>query len=606
MSQSDGIPSGLVLAGRRGDQRASAVDAAVGVVSRKMRAPSSDRTGRPPKALPSVREVSSPLPVKPRIPLSRVLDALGETFLELVGGDVRAAGHVTGLDIYDAVEGTEVSARSIVFGVGLRDVGEISALLRDLGRWDAAALVVRAPVPTNAETERAIRKSGVALLGLTPGASWARLAAMLRTLLAEVDIESEPSGTIAGLPSGDLFALANAVAALVDAPVTIEDKDLNVLAFSGRQGEADTSRIETILGRKVPEHLATALERSGVLQELYASAEVVTIDAGAAGAEAIAKPRVAVAVRAGDDLLGSIWAVVDQPLSEDRARALQDAAKVASLHILRMRAGADIERRLRQDLVARALEGGAAAPEALGKIGLLGRQIVVIALGVMPSEGEAGSQPSSTAVRQRLADAFALHMAATAPRAIVAPLGDVAYCLFPVAGPTEAAPQRVARLITTFLARTGPRMPAVAGIGPAAADPGQLARSRVGADRALRVLLHRGRSGAVATTADVIADALLLDLADIVAARGDHLGGPVARLLEHDLRHNGQLLHTLRCWLESFGDVTQAAERAYVHPNTFRYRLKRLSEVGQIDLASDTDRFAAMLHLRLMAHELPT
>ena len=62
-------------------------------------------------------------------------------------------------------------------------------------------------------------------------------------------------------------------------------------------------------------------------------------------------PRVAVAVRAGDVVLGSIWAAVPAPLSDDRMRALRDAARLVALHMLRIRAGEDVERRLRADLL---------------------------------------------------------------------------------------------------------------------------------------------------------------------------------------------------------------------------------------------------------------
>jgi DNA-binding PucR family transcriptional regulator len=59
-------------------------------------------------------------------------------------------------------------------------------------------------------------------------------------------------------------------------------------------------------------------------------------------------------------------------------------------------------------------------------------------------------------------------------------------------------------------------------------------------------------------------------------------------------------VHTLRCWLDAFGDVPAAAERAHVHPNTFRYRLRRLAEVAGLDLSDPDQRFAAMLQLRLL------
>ena len=72
--------------------------------------------------------------------------------------------------------------------------------------------------------------------------------------------------------------MANAVAALIDAPVTIEDRSSRVLAFSGRQDEADLSRVETILGRQVPERYARLLTERGVFRELYRSDQPVYIE----------------------------------------------------------------------------------------------------------------------------------------------------------------------------------------------------------------------------------------------------------------------------------------------------------------------------------------
>ena len=124
----------------------------------------------------------------------------------------------------------------------------------------------------------AAAESGVALLGLTRGASWAQLAALLRSLLAEGDVGDAEPETLGGMPSGDLFTLANAIAALLDAPITIEDRSSRVLAFSGRQDEADPSRVETILGRQVPERYSRLLSDRGVFRDLYRSNQPLWVE----------------------------------------------------------------------------------------------------------------------------------------------------------------------------------------------------------------------------------------------------------------------------------------------------------------------------------------
>jgi DNA-binding PucR family transcriptional regulator len=102
----------------------------------------------------------------------------------------------------------------------------------------------------------------------------------------------------------------------------------------------------------------------------------------------------------------------------------------------------------------------------------------------------------------------------------------------------------------------------------------------------------------VARLADVHAEALLMELRDLAAAHGDRLTGPVARLSAYDAEHGTNLVETLRAWLDAFGDVTAASAAMFVHANTFRYRLRRLTEVSGIDLTDQEQRFAAMLQLR--------
>jgi DNA-binding PucR family transcriptional regulator len=59
-------------------------------------------------------------------------------------------------------------------------------------------------------------------------------------------------------------------------------------------------------------------------------------------------------------------------------------------------------------------------------------------------------------------------------------------------------------------------------------------------------------------------------------------------------------LETLREYLAAFGDVPLAAERLQVHPNTFRYRLRRLVEMFDVDLEDPDTRLLLHLQLRLM------
>src|SRR5690606_8536910 len=125
-----------------------------------------------------------------------------------------------------------------------------------------------------------------------------------------------------------------------------------------------------------------------------------------------------------------------------------------------------------------------------------------------------------------------------------------------------------------------------------------IAHSRAQARRVLRVLSERPGHRRIARLRDVETESLLLDLRDLRSSRGDITAGVLAPLMEYEHTHGAHLVETLAAWLDSFGDVRAAAAACFVHPNTFRYRLRRVVEVGGIDVSDPDARFAAMLELR--------
>jgi DNA-binding PucR family transcriptional regulator len=150
-----------------------------------------------------------------------------------------------------------------------------------------------------------------------------------------------------------------------------------------------------------------------------------------------------------------------------------------------------------------------------------------------------------------------------------------------------------------FVDYTDPSHAYLVGIGRPTRSFADIARSRTDADKALRVLRNDTRGRKVARFVDVLVDSLLLRLVDLVVEDENMVLGPLAALVAYDQRHHTNLLETLRAFLDSLGDVSLAAKSVHVHANTFRYRLRRLSAIGRIDLDSPETRFETMLRLRL-------
>ncbi|WP_343240752.1 MULTISPECIES: helix-turn-helix domain-containing protein [unclassified Streptomyces] len=517
--------------------------------------------------------------------LARVLEELGSTLLHLVCGELPQK-EIGGVVIHDPLDEPELPDNALVLGVGLRD--DLPGVVARLGGRGAVGLVVRGPVEPDEQLVAASRDAGVAVLAFTRGATWNHLTGMLRTLTAE----SDPYDANGHTRSGDLFAVANAIAALLDAPVTIEDRNSRLLAFSSRQEEVDPSRVQTILGRQVPVHYTRILEERGVFQAIYRSNRPVFV---APLPESGELPRVAIAVRAGDEILGTIWAVVPEPLDQERTESLFEASKLVAMHMVWQRADADSERRLRADLLSAALGNGPGSREAVQRLGLRDERAIVMALTAAPAATEAPAQAGAD--RKRLADAFAMHLAAAHPRSVAALIGDVAYGILPLA--RHDAEERPRVIAAEFLARVGSRLRPLIGVGRLADDISALARSRSSAEQALRVLRAGVLDQQVALFDEVHVEALLLELADLVP-QADLPSGAIARIVAYDSDHQANLAETLRAWLDAFGDVAEASAAMFVHPSTFRYRLRRAAEVGAIDLGDTNARLAAMVQLRLM------
>jgi DNA-binding PucR family transcriptional regulator len=76
------------------------------------------------------------------------------------------------------------------------------------------------------------------------------------------------------------------------------------------------------------------------------------------------------------------------------------------------------------------------------------------------------------------------------------------------------------------------------------------------------------------------------------------LENPLRRLQEHDRASGSRLGETLKTWLDHNCESASAAAALHLHPNSLRYRLKRVQEVSGLEL--DDARVRALAHLLLV------
>lgn len=507
----------------------------------------------------------------PMTTVQGVVDRVGPTLLRAV---VLPEEPEAVTDVVIAEPGRQAAAGDLLLGVTAGTAKEAATLVRKAGEARAAGVVLKPPIGES--VRRAARSAGVALIEVHSQTAWAQLVWLLRTVLDAAESEQVNDEDPAAGALGDLFRLADAAAAIVDAPVTIEDANSRVLAYSARQDLTDPDRVSTIMGRRQPDEVLAKFRSKGVFRELSKGRSPIFVPAQRDGT----LPRLIVPIRMGGELLGSMWAVVREQVSEERAAAFADAGPVVALHLLRRRARTDAERKRTAETLRGLLDGTGSQRLAVAELGLpdVPHRVIAIDAGGRSAPGEADAEGVRLALFERITTGFSRLRA-------VAELGGVLYVLLPEQqwpGFAETLDDQDIR-------------PLVA--AGTACQIGSLATSRAQADETLLLL----RAGLLAEHSAAYEQAWTVLALHRAASAAEQAGvtelGPIQVLRAADAEGTSSYIDTLYAWLRHPGEPRAAAEELRIHPNTLRYRVRKIVELTGVSLDDPDIRLALLVQL---------
>ncbi|GHP18410.1 hypothetical protein RN2511_031460 [Rhodococcus sp. NKCM2511] len=364
------------------------------------------------------------------------------------------------------------------------------------------------------------------------------------------------------MTTADLSALADATAAAVGGAVSVMDPAGYVVAYSSLPGQPiDDVRRDGILGKQVPaEYMAHHTD-----EDFRRSSTVRVV------AVAGVLPRLAVPVTSGDEYLGSIWCIVPSvavspPESATRA-ALQRAAAEA-VPLLSRRPQADVVEKPRaRELLT---DPVAVTPE--------GQLYTVLATRLQSDRPEA----AASRLRGMLELTFGQQQDSGAVVLDGAVFLVVQSELFAV-GEFEPVRRR---------AMSALGIPVTFAIGGPEERP---VTARVHAQWALDACQD---SSPTVVFDDIRVDATLRRAG--AALSGLPLALPaVERMLSCDASEGTEYAATVLALLAHESNVAAAAASLYLHPNTFRYRLRRTKELFGLDLDDVDTRLLVWMSLRL-------
>jgi DNA-binding PucR family transcriptional regulator len=516
--------------------------------------------------------------------LGQLLLALDRTMVTLVeaprGLDM-PVGSVALVDADDVRLGLAVGPGSadLFFLLGMSDAEAVRSIEQQLGGTGRVPAAIFVKEPSEAAVKRAVAL-GTAVVAVEPRARWELLYKLVNHAFEHHGDRGDPlyaSGT-------DLFGLAQSIADRTRGMISIEDADSHVLAYSASSDEADELRRLTILGRAgPPEHLEW-IGQWGIFDALRASTDVVRV---AERPELGLRPRLAAGIHLSSNdarrrpaFAGTIWLQQGSaPLADDVEDILRGGAVLAARIMSRLAAAPTTHTVRVQELLGLGVDNT--------DIGAIARELGITADGRVALIGFRSMDAPVPA------DVIALSASAFRADAQVASTGDRVYVLLPKTGAASSVTSWVRGVVAALRRELGLTLRAViaapvTGFAGAAAARADVDRVFDSAER------HPGAIGQVTSLDEARTTVLLDEIVSQVAGQSRLVDPRVRRLREKD----PMLADTLRAYLDGFGDIAAVAQRLHVHPNTVRYRVRRIEKLLSTSLADPDDRLVLALGLR--------
>ncbi|CAI3793663.1 PucR family transcriptional regulator [Pseudarthrobacter sp. MM222] len=524
--------------------------------------------------------------------LADVARSAGSEILSLIEMPADSRQLVAGSVLYDSTAPPARFPGAVALAIGLSLSGKrLRAKIRELSEAGYVAVVYKTNGASDESLRAAARETGMALFRASDSVPWHQLAEIMD---AAVIPHRQSGRTLVDIRPGDLFDLANTVAAQAGGAIAIADPEQTILAYSTLPDQPiDETRRSSILRLHVPHSVETDRD----YRRVHASSNPLNV-----ATEDPLLRRTAIAIRAGDAVLGSLWLLeLAEHSNEGADRILREAANVAALHILHKRTTyvSNLTRQI--DLVQPLLFEPERAELAAIRLGISAGSVRVAALGIWPADAIAAETLQS---RLRLFDTVRTACAIRLPSAVCGLSDNIVYIVLPQTTESSRQFQRTALLKIVQNARRLLARPVLAALGTAAPID-RLAQSRVNAELVLSELVRNVTEGRIsADSDDVVADddslgsrLQLRRMVSSLTTAGQLPGAIALRIAEYDQQHKKAFEETIHAYLSCGGNAIEAAKSLDVHVNTVRYRLSRVESLFGIDLDDAETRLLVWLQL---------
>jgi DNA-binding PucR family transcriptional regulator len=392
----------------------------------------------------------------------------------------------------------------------------------------------------------------------------------------------------------NLEEFAEAIRQELQCPITIEDANHRLLAYSLHDEKTDPARIATIIGRRVPEKVINQLWKEGAIPALLCTTEPVRVKCID---EVGLDNRVAISIWKQKEVIGFIWALeTEKPLSEKQMAILKNAAEAATNELLQLQ----VRNRKKEDRVQgflwQLLTGH------LKETGEIIEGFHTLKITPPPAFAVMVFQFQQTITRKEEQQISYLLKTNQQLKTILYTFDSNQLILLVSAPNIDDSFKALDPFIFTFQHHLADRY-SISNVKPGVSSIYQDYRKINKAyQEALKVLSTKESFPLDLENVYYYQKLGIYQLFDIIIDKQQkerYENQSLKKLQSYDQKHHTNLVETLEVYLDNDSNVAETAKELVVHPNTLIYRLKRITEISEIDLKDPNQKMMMFIDIKL-------
>ncbi|GAB1778835.1 PucR family transcriptional regulator [Priestia megaterium] len=395
-----------------------------------------------------------------------------------------------------------------------------------------------------------------------------------------------------------LEEFADRISEVLNCPITIEDANHRLLAYSTHDERTDQARIATIIGRRVPEKVINNLWKEGIIPKLLETNEPVRVkninEIGLGD-------RIAISIWKNEEVLGFIWAVeIEKALGNEEVELLKKAANVLKNKLLQLQIRKYKREERSQELFWKLLTGHIKSRQEISEAFYEAQITAPSTFSIAIFRFQEDITPE--AERQISYMLKTMHRLKIVLYTI--DCNDLILLLSLDAVENPLDEQR--DFADYFRGNMYERFD----VTQIKASCSSIYSSHDHIEKSYKEALNvlDMKSKFPEETKEIInyQELGIYQFLDVILEKrvqDQFENHSLKKLTDYDLRHNSNLVETLEVFLNNDNNINEAAKELNVHMNTLSYRLKRISEIGDINLKDVNQKMTLYIDIKLMKYK---